>query len=221
MSKNYFKLLLIEDRQNRQVRFLQNGEKNLDDYIKCGLLSNIAGGHDFDRIKDSFEKSDFSIVQDYDFVAIHRSAFDAETRNTIISNVDNKKAIIFFSGGISESSLIRINGRRFVLINSKTFYDNLAFFLDACKSRNDDCLTRLVYGEYWKLNLLYEALEKFDSIFNKEPHLNKPFNAFETEIPGDYIKKEYFRDCDENTKITFYRLKKVCLKILKEIDNIL
>ncbi|MCS7053784.1 MAG: hypothetical protein NZM09_08620 [Ignavibacterium sp.] len=220
MSKDNFKVLLIDDRPNRQERFL-DGERKLQYYIDSGVLTNIVGGTDFDLVKTKFENSNFLMLQDYDFIAIHRSAVNTEIRNQIISRVDKRKRLIFFSGGISESNLIKSQGNQLLLINSKTFYDNLILFLDACQKGNKDSLMQLAYGKNWELNLLYEALEKFYSLLNKESNISEYFYEFEIEIPNEYIKLRYFKDCEANTIITSDILKSITSSILNDINNIL
>jgi hypothetical protein len=93
------KVILIEDRIYRQKNLL--GEK-VNELEKVTFLKNVAGGEEFASIKEQLMCNNFKVFDDYSTIFVHRSAFEAEVRNSLIDYLkDFHKKLILFSGGIT------------------------------------------------------------------------------------------------------------------------
>lgn len=156
------KIMLIDDRTERQIKFYEETGVNLDEY--SDVLDNFTADSYEELLKD-FKSNDFSIIEKYEVIIIHRSAF-GDLNGLVISNFkelckQKNKSIVFFSGGISS---ISIKNSPFVhlLLNSKKFYsNNLKLFLELSKNNKPNLLV-LAFGENWKINLLLNSLEKIN-----------------------------------------------------------
>lgn len=156
------KIMLIDDRTERQIKFYEETGVNLDEY--SDVLDNFTADSYEELLKD-FKSNDFSIIEKYEVIITHRSAF-GDLNGLVISNFkelckQKNKSIVFFSGGISS---ISIKNSPFVhlLLNSKKFYsNNLKLFLELSKNNKPNLLV-LAFGENWKINLLLNSLEKIN-----------------------------------------------------------
>jgi hypothetical protein len=120
------KALLIEDRVHRQNKLLG---KNLNELIKP-FLKNISGGQEFANIQKNLTSKEFSVLDEFSVIMLHRSAFDTYTRNGLIEYLRKAdKKIVFFSGGISGCQISKIGNLELLLINVNQFYsENLIYF---------------------------------------------------------------------------------------------
>ena len=139
-----YKILLIEDRVERQQLFSDETGFNFEKYKS---------------ILDNRNSLDGIELGQYNTIVCHRSAFGASKR---LKDHCAKKQVqlIFFSGGISSTFYSHIK-YEFLLLNSKAFYhDNLKLYLDEVVFSNNSNLLLLAYGNNWKINLMLNTLSR-------------------------------------------------------------
>ena len=193
------KILIVDDRVNRQEQ--QFGEKNVEEISNyCDNLTSLPG----------FEKEsnyDFkNKLKEYSLIAIHLSWLkENKIQNEIIDFAkNNKKYLIVFSGGISQTNMIEKN---ILFLNSKDFYsENLVTLV---KSEIDDkCLYKILYGDKWELCLLfryrqilwlypersiiyemqnYDLLSELENLSNLFPKLSS-IDSIDKKIHEDYLQ---------------------------------
>lgn len=155
-----FKILLIEDRIERQKLFSEDSGFDFDKYID--ILDN----------RSSLDGIDLSI---YSTIICHRSAFGESNDNILDRLKDHckktKTQLVFFSGGIS-STFYSNTTYEFLLLNSKSFYSqNLAFYLDEILKSSLSNLGIMAYGKNWKINLMLDVLSKVNMFISQ--NINK------------------------------------------------
>lgn len=154
------KILLVDDRAERQHRFTKDTGIKLEDYND--ILDNISG-NDYYKNVEKWSKEILDLK--HDVIIIHRSAFGESEVNILDKFKEyckkTEKKLVFFSGGISSTFYLN-SPFEFLLVNSKVLYsNNLKIFLDDCRKGNMDLL-KIGYGEKWKLTLLLNSLEKIN-----------------------------------------------------------
>ena len=157
------KILLIEDRPERQKQFLK---KTGIDIVSYRFIDNKTE-NEYKSLKNELLVN-ISILEEYDIIISHRSAFGIDNAKIIdaIKNYceTNKKYLILFSGGISTSYYTK-TPYEYLSLNSKDFYsDNLKLFLDNIQKNNDINLLLLTFGEQWELNLILNIFEKLNTV---------------------------------------------------------
>jgi len=156
------KVMLIDDRTERQTAFHKEIGTNLNKYTD--ILNNFTA-NSYEKLLEEFRKNDFSILDQYEVIITHRSAF-GDLNGQVISTFkevckQNNKSLVFFSGGISSVSIKNVPFEH-LLLNSKKFYSqNLELFLELSKNNKPNLLA-LAFGENWKINLLLNSLEKIN-----------------------------------------------------------
>lgn len=156
------KIILIDDRTERQTKFYKETGINFDKY--SDILDNFTADS-YEKLLEEFRNNNFSRLDKYEVIITHRSAFgnlNGQAINAFKEVCKEKnKSLIFFSGGISS---IGIKNAPFehLLLNSKKFYSqNLELFLELSKDNRPNLLI-LAFGENWKINLLLNSLEKIN-----------------------------------------------------------
>jgi hypothetical protein len=209
------KAILIEDRIHRQKNLLGN---KVDELKTFNFLKNISGGTDFDELNQKLINKEYSVLNEYSLIMLHRSAFETNTRNGLIEYLKkSNKKIVFFSGGISGCQFSKIDSLDFLLINVNQFYsENLFYFLN----NNGDNLLELAFGNQWKTSILIDTYEKI-VIYNKSFE-RKPFAKIDTEIIlNSWIIQNFFKDYAQNNIIEKSDIEFILDNIKKELDNIL
>jgi len=155
------KLALIEDRIGRLEQYVAFDIKNCENVV-------IISGSNFDDFKSSLEQKNPGILNQYDCIAVHKSALSGYLRDTLIAYCkSNSKPLIFFSGGIT-SSIYTDKAFPLLHINSKEFYsNNLKLFIDDFNKHNKINLLILQFGTRWELSLLMELRNKISVFQNK------------------------------------------------------
>ena len=210
------KALLIEDRINRQQN--QLGEK-LDELINFSFLNNISGGQNFADIQRKLNNKQYSILDEYAVIMLHRSAFDTNTRNGLIEYLKKTdKKIVFFSGGISGCQINKIGSLEFLLINVNQFYsDNLFLFL----KNNAQNVLELAFGNKWQISILMDAYDKI-VLYSKSFNNRQPYIRVEEDLKlNTWVKQNYFIELQQKDLIEKTDLLKVLEKIKKELEKIL
>ncbi len=150
------KILLIEDRVERQELFSKETGFNFDQYAE--VLDNRVS---LDGVK----------LEHYSTIICHRSAFGDSNGNVLDNLKDHCKKtqtqLVFFSGGIS-STFYSHNDYEFLLLNSKAFYGaNLKPYLDDVKVNHSSNLRLLAYGTHWKINIMLDTLSKVNMFISQ------------------------------------------------------
>lgn len=150
------KILLIEDRVERQQLFSKETGFNFEQY------SNIL---------DNRVSLDGIELDQYATIICHRSAFGESNSNVLDILKDHCKKtqtqLVFFSGGISSTFYSHIN-YEFLLLNSKGFYSiNLMLYLDRVMINHTSNLRLLAYGRNWKINTMLNILSKVNMFISQ------------------------------------------------------
>lgn len=156
------KIILIEDREERQKLFMEDTELDLSLYDD--ILENTIGDK-YEIIYEKLKNNTFNF-DDYETIIVHKSAFHDDNR--IILNKIRKhcqaskdKQLILFSGGITTNYYDNSECET-IELNSKVFYsNNLKLFLEDAKMTKPNLLI-LSYGAQWELNSLLNVLEKIN-----------------------------------------------------------
>jgi len=149
------KILLIEDRLERQIKFIEDTGIDLNKY------SNIM---------DNQTSLDKNLLKKYSTIITHRSAF-GDSDDNVLDYLkkhceETKTKLVFFSGGISSTYYSKTK-YEFLLLNSKSFYNkNLELFLEDVKASQKENLLLLAYGKKWKINILLNTLSKINLFIN-------------------------------------------------------
>jgi len=148
------KILLIEDRSDRQKQF-ENKTK-----IELELYDDILDNMINKKYNDTFIKlknNDFDF-KEYDVIISHKSAFE-DKNVTILKNIethcrDNKKIFILFSGGVDSNYYLEEDGYIYMELSSQKLYSqNIELFLEDFRDGNINPLI-LSYDIKWKVNIL-------------------------------------------------------------------
>lgn len=156
------KIILIENRPSRQKIYLPNQEKDQDILLRMHFVTHYIS--DSENINQLINSRNFNFLLEFDLIIVHRSFLNEMSAGSAVNAVakfceQNKKDLIYFSGGISASSFIKQNDFNFLLINSKDFYFNLLEFLNGYNKGLIDNLLELKYGKSWKLSYLLRLRE--------------------------------------------------------------
>lgn len=209
------KAILIEDRVNRQKNLL--GRK-LNELTQFTFLKNISGGENFEELNQKLNDKEYTVLDEFSLIMLHRSAFETSTRNGIIEHLKkSNKKVVFFSGGITSCQINKIDSLDFLLINVNLFYsENLFYFL----KNNGDNLLELAFGREWQTSILIDTYEKLVIYFKSFER--KPFAKIDSEILfNSWIIQNFFKDYAQNEIIEKSELETILEKIKKELDNIL
>jgi len=210
------KVLLIEDRVVRQSNALGEKIKELENFNN---LMNIAGGVKFEEIKNEFLKGNFSPLDEYSVIMIHRLAFDNKVLEGIkeyLKKKEGKRKLVLFSGGISTTNISIIENLDLLTINVNDFYsDNLFYFL----KNGSFNLMELAFGENWKFSLSINLLEKIELYI--KTYKPKKFYSFKNELSiDDWVKQEYFSNYKDNDVLTKVQLETVIKELREEINKL-
>ena len=184
------KVILIEDRPNRQIDFTKKISRDLNE---ISTLENICGFEKFNLYKKILSSSSLDELDKYEVIIIHRSALSGTERLKLIDFARrNSKTLVLFSGGISSVSLQKLDAGTLLTINSKDLYSrSLINYLD----RGDLNILELAFGENWKINLEVNLLEKL--IFYLINYTPKPLSIIFSELKvTEWIKENYFKNLD-------------------------
>ena len=212
------KVLIIENRTQRQKQFLSLTDINLNDYP---FIHNKIGKL-YDEFKENLLK-DTSILNEYEVIISHRSAFEKDNKKVfdLIRNYceRSKKYFILFSGGLSTSYYSKEPYEQLSL-NSKDFYSlNLKLFLDEINTNDNINLLLLAFGEKWELNIVLNSLEKINSLSSDEIEEFDDFNEFY----GINLKTLkgiiYFDEFNKEEEVSIEIVKQIKQKILNYINN--
>lgn len=197
------KVILIEDRPNRQIDFISRINRDLN---KITILENVCGFEKFSIYKEIISSDKLDEFSVYDVIIIHRSALSTNERLRLINYVSqNSKTLVLFSGGISSVTLQKINKGDLLTINSKNLYNQS--LINYLENGNLNIL-ELAFGKNWKINLEVNFLDKL--IFYMINYNEKPLIMVLHELEvTEWIKDNYFKNSGG----------KIDLSDLEEIKN--
>ena len=215
-------ILLIEDRTERQNKFKLETDMEFNKYKD--ILDNKIG-KEYEKLFAEFKDNNYNLEK-YTTIITHRSAF-LKQNSEILDRLKEyckkeKKTLVFFSGGISNSIHLQ-NPFEFLLLNSKTFYsDNLKIFLEDYRNNSKSNILILEYGKYWSINLLLNKVEKIN-MFIANPQKKEEIQ-YEDFIDETNIRDiEQFIQIDEppqkNGWVNISDLKSFALNITKQIKK--
>jgi hypothetical protein len=212
------KILLIEDRKERQQRFVNHTNVDLNEY--SDMLENKIG-QAYDEVYEFFKKGEFDF-DDYVMVIVHKSAFNGDTQEVLygIENECKNRAIplVLFSGGITANYYEEEKSFKKLELNSKDFYSqNLKMFLENYRENSNIELLILSYGRRWKLDIVLNCMEKINIFIemhkNEEDILYDEF-VIHTEFHLlESLKVKYYKPSIENGWLYLSELKKIALSI--------
>jgi len=209
------KAILIEDRVQRQNNYLKEKSNELNN---LPFLKNVKGGNDYVEIKSKLNNKEYSFLDDYSIIMLHRSAFETKARNGLLDYLRNKsKKVIFFSGGISNTQCSKIGNLEFLLINVTTFYsENLLFFL---KNEGQNLL-ELAFGKNWKISILVDAYEKI--ILYLKYYSKRPWPKIESDLMlNNWVKDEYYAELITKELIDKIELQNIAAKLNLDLQTLL
>ena len=216
------KIMLIDDRTERQTKFDEETSINLDKY--SDVLDNFTADS-YEELLEEFKKNDFSRLNKYEVIITHRSAFGdlngqvISTFKEICKQKDKPKSLVFFSGGISSVS-IKNSPFEHLLLNSKNFYsNNLQLFLELSKECKPNLLV-LAFGENWKINLLLNSLEKINNFIGKNNSVESiVYEEFADEVQMDLIRDFLIFDEPSNDFLKMQDFKKLTKDLRNQIKQ--
>ena len=198
------KILIIEDRVERQNKFTNETGISLDRY---------------ETFLDRRESLDKDSLGEYSTIITHRSAF-GESDENILDYLKkycekHQTKLVFFSGGISSTFYSKIK-YEFLLLNSKSFYSkNLELFLDDFQKNQASNILLLGYGKDWKINILLNTLEKINLFISN--------NKGEEQVDfDDFITVTKIKNIEEMIEFEYPRIAKgngVFLDALKVLSK--
>ena len=156
------KVILIEDRKERQNRFIETFNFDFKQYQ--GILFNATDSK-YIKINEALKNEDYKVLEDFDIIISHKSAFE-EANVQIIHRLENyaktnNKKLVFFSGGIDSVYYYKEDEFEYMELNSTNFYsNNLKTFLEKLKRNLNPSILVLAYGNKWKLNIFIDILDK-------------------------------------------------------------
>ena len=159
------KILLVEDRPQRQANFLEKQQIDLSPF--SDRLINCAEDEHKHLIED-INNGNIDWTQ-YSTIILHRSGFKPNILDLLKEVCKNNSIkLVFFSGGIS-STFYTDTPYEFLQLNSKDLYTkNFKLFLET----NVNNLLQLAYGKEWEVNILLNKLERINK-FIENDKLNK------------------------------------------------
>ncbi|MFA9192904.1 hypothetical protein AAGV33_00695 [Flavobacterium sp. FBOR7N2.3] len=172
------KIALVEDRIGRMNQFIDIDIKSIENI-------QIITETDLSDLKIDLDQGITIKLDMFNCLIFHRSAL-TNTQREIIKTYckTNKKALVFFSGGIS-SSFYNDSTFPYLLINSKDLYsNNLKMFSDHSNQHNIINLLILQYGAKWKTNQLLLIKENLNLRFQ----LKTIKRITDLKIPKNQIK---------------------------------
>lgn len=209
------KILLIEDRTQRQQLFMNETKINLDLY--SDIIDNCINDK-YNNLLEELKNDSFSL-DNYSIIISHKSAF-GDDNSIIVSKLkkyceNTNKVLVFFSGGIDANYYLKDEKFELIELNSKTLYSqNLQIFLDDFRNENLHPLI-LTYGDKWKLNILLNILERLNIFIEKTEKDKVLYSTFIRDNPDIELL--------ETLNIELYKIKtedrKVYIKEIVKLKN--
>ena len=188
------KVLLIEDRAERQKDLLKSSDVNLKKH--SDILDNMIEDKFENFIKD-IKNNNFDLTS-YDVIIAHQSIF-IEDKRELLSIIKNSckegKKLVLFSGDMEISSYSNVEYEELVLSSKKLYSKNLELFLKEFEEGKIN-IRILTFGIYWKINIMLNVLEKIN-LFIEETSLDKKIlypkflNEVDFHLMNDFLLNLY------------------------------
>jgi hypothetical protein len=194
------KVLFIEDRPNRQIQFLPNGEDDLNN-IKAIEGVDLRKEEDCKKVFESLNEGYIEEIEGYDLFLFHRSALKEKGLLSLKDHCSKTKTpLILFSGGVSQYTFQSENFPLLIL-NSKDFYSNR--LIDFLKNFIEDKVESIleVLGANWELSFLMKYRNMLFITENAEELDQNTEEAFDElkEMFGDKSLSEINTEIKEQT----------------------
>ena len=217
------KILLIEDREERQRLFSYKTKIDFDTYRD--VLENKIG-QDY---QDFYElvKSDKFDFNEYRVVIAHKSAFNGDTQEVLYKIEkgckENGVDLVLFSGGVTSNYYEESDSFKKLELNSKDLYSvNLELFLENYIENRTVELLILSYGEKWKLNILLNSMEKINNFISSSVDEDIVYDTFVNATNFHLIETleiEYLKPNIDDGWVYLWELKEMALSIEKKIKE--
>jgi len=197
------KVILIEDRNERQKLFIEKFNFDLEKYND--ILFNAVNDK-YQEVYENIKMNNFDFLKKFDVIISHKSAFEDDNSKIIFrleqfAKTYNKK-LVFFSGNIDTTSYYKKDEFEYLEINSTILYsNNLKIFLDFLKEDKLYILS-LAYGKKWKLNIFIEFVDKISKYIQDLDEDFIPFEFFEDDLELYKLKELGFEIKFENEEIS-------------------
>jgi hypothetical protein len=175
------KVILFENRPERQKIYLPNGENDVDKLRAFEFLTF----YDDKFHGKLISNSDFDFLEEFDLLIFHRSylvEFKNGSKLNPIFNFckQNSKDLILFTGGVNGSSYLNEGDFQGLTISAKEFYTSLIKFLETY-SKNDanTNLLELKYGEKWEKVFMLQLRELLTMLHQDEDKDLKVLDRFD------------------------------------------
>lgn len=220
------KVLLLEDRKKRQENYLKDIDVQLQNYSQT--IDNKIGT-EYTNIRNDFDTFLATIADNYLVIIAHESGLKSINKIDVLKEYCKKESLplVLYSGGTNYISYSN-DGYELLFLNSKDLYNqNLKKFLEDAISNKKYNLQLLAYGENFKINILFNILEKLEKFINTTHEQNKiTFEQYIDTVDLSTLKEKIeFEDpqLDENGWIKISDLnqfsKELKCKILEKVSN--
>jgi len=154
------KVLLIEDRAERQKDLLKSSDVSLEKY--SNILDNMIEDKFETFIKD-IRNNNFDLTP-YDVIIAHQSIFIEDKRELLSILKDackEGKKLVLFSGDMETLSYSDVEYEELGLSSKKLYSKNLELFLKEFEEGKIN-IRILAFGTHWKANIMLNILEKIN-----------------------------------------------------------
>ena len=215
------KILLIEDREERQNLFINRTEIQLNSYDD--ILDNFIG-EKYDNLYKNIKNNQFRFNA-YALIMVHKSAFNVDNQDIHFQIRDycenNNTPLVLFSGGAT--NYYNKEELELMEVNSEDFYsNNLQLFLDNFRETKEIELLMLSYGSNWKLNLILNSLEKINYFIANNQEEDILYDDFINKTDFHLLKKidfTYYQPTVEDGWVYLDDIKKIAETIKKYIEE--
>jgi len=190
------KILLIEDREQRQKNLLKSSDVSLEKY--SDILDNMIKNR-FKTFIEDIRNNSFDFTP-YDVIIAHQSIF-IEDKREILSVIRNSckegKKLVLFSGDMEISSYSNSSYEELGLSSKQLYSKNLELFLQEYE-KGEINIRILAFGTHWKANIMLNVLEKINLFIE--------INNDEDIDYDEFLNKTGFLSMD-NIDIELYKMK--------------
>jgi len=217
------KILLIEDRKERQKLFSYQTKIDFDTYKD--ILDNKIG-QDYQDFYESVNSGEFDF-DNYVVVVVHKSAFNGDTQE-ILYKIEKKCqekdiALVLFSGGVTSNYYEENDFFKKLELNSKDFYSiNLELFLENYIKNGVVEPLILSYGERWKLNILLNSMERINNFISNSKDDDILYDEFVNATDFHLIETldiDYSKPNIEDGWVYLSEIKEIALSLKKYIKE--
>lgn len=155
------KVILFENRPERQKIYLPNGEMDIEKLKSFDFLTF----YEDDIHGQLISKGDFEFLNDFNLLIFHRSYLVEFKNGSKLNPIydfcrKSSKELILFTGGVSDSTYIHEGGFQSLTVSASEFYSKIMEFLPNYSKNNQNVnILELKYGKNWELVFLLQLRE--------------------------------------------------------------